>query len=106
MVLSVLSEKYHYVVPANWTSQKFLSSLAKLTLNGIDRIGIASDITTIISNELSVNIRKIFVETHDGIFEGEIELYVHNVSDLNNLIMNISKIKGVDSVKRNENMSN
>lgn len=84
---------------------KFLSSLAKLTLNGIDRIGIASDITDVISKELSVNIRKIFIETHDGIFEGEIELYVHNVNDLNNLIMNISKIKGVDSVKRDEEIS-
>ena len=66
---------------------------------------VAADITTVISNELSVNIRKIFIETHDGIFEGEIELYVHNVNDLNNLIMNISKLKGVDSVKRNEEIT-
>ncbi|MBU8892485.1 MAG: RelA/SpoT family protein [Bacteroidales bacterium] len=100
--IRLMSSEGNYIVPAKWTSQKFLSSLAKLTLNGIDRIAIASDITNVISNELTVNIRKIFIETHDGIFEGEIELYVHNVSDLNNLIMNISKIKGVDSVKRNE----
>ncbi len=103
--IKLMSSEGNYIVPAKWTSQKFLSSLAKLTLNGIDRIGIISDITDIISNELSVNIRKIFIETHDGIFEGEIELYVHNVTDLNNLIMNISKIKGVDSVKRSEEIS-
>ncbi len=54
---------------------------------------------------LSVNIRILIIETHDGIFEGELELYVHNVKDLNNLIMNISKIKGVDSVKRNEELA-
>ncbi|MCK5028486.1 MAG: bifunctional (p)ppGpp synthetase/guanosine-3',5'-bis(diphosphate) 3'-pyrophosphohydrolase [Bacteroidales bacterium] len=100
--IRLMSSEGNYIVPAKWTSQKFLSSLAKLSLNGIDRIGIAADITTVISNELSVNIRKIFIETHDGIFEGEIELYVHNVNDLNNLIMNISKLKGVDSVKRKE----
>ena len=105
IAIRLMSSEGNYIVPAKWTSQKFLSSLAKLSLNGIDRIGIASDITAIISNELSVNIRKIFIETHDGIFEGEIELYVHNVSDLNNLIMNISKIKGVDTVKRNEEIS-
>ncbi|MCB2195065.1 MAG: RelA/SpoT family protein [Bacteroidetes bacterium] len=103
--IKLMSSEGNYIVPARWTSQKYLSSLAKLTLNGIDRIGIASDITSVISNELTVNIRKIFIETHDGIFEGELELYVHNVTDLNNLIMNISKLKGVNSVKRSEEIS-
>lgn len=103
--IRLMSSEGNYIVPAKWISQKFLSSLAKLSLNGIDRIGIVSDITAVISKELSVNIRKILIETHDGIFEGAIELYVHNVSDLNNLIMNISKIKGVDSVKRNEEIA-
>ncbi|MFC2152160.1 RelA/SpoT family protein [Bacteroidota bacterium] len=103
--IRLMSSEGNYIVPAKWTSQKYLSSLAKLSLSGIDRIGITSDITAIISNELTVNIRKIFIETHDGIFEGELELYVHNVKDLNNLIMNISKIKGVDSVKRNEEIA-
>ncbi len=99
-----MSSQGNYIVKVKWTSQKFLSSLAKLNINGIDRIGIASDITSVISEELDVNIRKIFIETHDGIFEGELELYVHSVKDLNNLIMNISKIKGVESVKRKEEM--
>jgi GTP pyrophosphokinase len=101
-----MSSHGNYIVKVKWTSQKFLSSLAKLTINGIDRIGIASDITTVISEELDVNIRKFFIETHDGIFEGDIELYVHSVKDLNNLIMNISKIKGVESVKRKEEIQN
>lgn len=105
IAIRLMSSEGNFIVPAKWTSQKLLSSLAKLTLNGIDRIGVASDITEVISKELTVNIRKIFIETHDGIFEGEIELYVHNVADLNNLIMNISKIKGVDSVKRKEEIS-
>ena len=101
-----MSSQGNYIVKVKWTSQKFLSSLAKLTINGIDRIGIASNITSVISEELDVNIRKIFIETHDGIFEGEIELYVHSVKDLNNLIMNISKIKGVETVKRKEEINN
>jgi len=100
--IKLMSSQGNYIVKVKWTSQKYLSSLAKLTINGIDRIGIASDITTVISEELDVNIRKFLIETHDGIFEGDIELYVHSVKDLNNLIMNISKIKGVESVKRKE----
>ncbi|MDY6802066.1 MAG: RelA/SpoT family protein [Bacteroidota bacterium] len=104
--IKLMSSQGNYIVKVKWTSQKFLSSLAKLTVNGIDRIGIASDITTVITEELDVNIRKFFIETHDGIFEGDIELYVHSVKDLNNLIMNISKIKGVESVKRKEEIQN
>ncbi|MDK2977755.1 MAG: diphosphokinase / guanosine-3,5-bis(diphosphate) 3-diphosphatase [Bacteroidales bacterium] len=104
--IKLMSSQGNYIVKVQWTSQKFLSSLAKLTINGIDRIGIASDITTVISEELDVNIRKFFIETHDGIFEGDIELYVHSVKDLNNLIMNISKIKGVESIKRKEDIQN
>ncbi|MGM0504949.1 MAG: RelA/SpoT family protein [Bacteroidota bacterium] len=104
--IKLMSSQGNYIIKVKWTSQKFLSSLAKLTINGIDRIGIASDITSVISEELDVNIRKIFIETHDGIFEGEIELYVHSVKDLNNLIMDISKIKGVESVKRKEEIRN
>ncbi|NLH55726.1 MAG: hypothetical protein GX467_02530, partial [Rikenellaceae bacterium] len=48
------------------------------------------------------NIRKLNIESHDGIFESSIDLYVHNSSNLNNLIGNVMKIKGVDSVQRVE----
>jgi GTP pyrophosphokinase len=102
--IKLMSSEGNFIVVAKWTSQKFLSFLVKLTLRGIDRLGIASDITDIISKELNVNIRKIYIETHDGIFEGELELYVYNVKNLNNLILNISKVKGVDTVKRNEDI--
>jgi len=44
--------------------------------------------------------RLIHIETHDGIFEGTIDLYVHNTEDLNNLILNLMRTKGVDSVNR------
>ena len=90
------------IITTKWTQHKILSFLAKITLNGIDRIGIASKITKIISDDLDVNMRWIMIESHDGIFEGFIDLYVHSTIDLNNLIMNLMKIKGVESVKRIE----
>jgi len=103
--IKIMSSEGNFIVPVKWTSQKMLSFLAKLSLNGIDRVGIAADITTVISDELNVNIRKIYIETHDGIFEGNLDLYVYSVADLNNLILNISKIKGVNSVKRVEDIA-
>jgi len=102
--IKLMSSQGQYIVPAQWTTHKFLSFLAKLSIKGIDRIGMAKDVTSLISNELNANIRKISFESFDGVFTGYIELYVHNVSDLNNLILNISKIKGVDSVKRFEDV--
>ncbi len=68
----------------------------------MDRIGILSELVKVISDELRVNIRKLHIDSHDGIFESLIDLYVHNISDLNNLVMNVMKIKGIDSVKRVE----
>jgi GTP pyrophosphokinase len=102
--LKLMSSQGQYIVPAKWTTHTYLSFLAKLHIKGIDRIGIAKDITALISNELDANIRKLNIDTVDGMFEGYIELYVHNVSDLNNLILNLSKVKGIDSVKRIEDV--
>ncbi len=102
--IKLMSSDGNHVLSVNWKSHKILSFLSKLQVDGIDRIGIIKDITKIISEVLSVNIRMIHIETYDGIFEGTIELYVHSVADLNNLIMNLGKIKGVNLVKRIENV--
>ncbi len=100
--VKLLSSQGNKVVSAKWTTHKILSYLAKISVVGIDKIGMINDITSIISKELSVNIRTVNFDVHDGIFEGLIDLYVHNTADLNNLIMNLSKIKGIDKVKREE----
>ena len=63
-----------------------------------------SDITMIISKESNVNMRTVHFETKDGIFEGMIHLYVHNTADLNNLMMKIASLKGVENVSRVENL--
>ncbi|KAB2867094.1 MAG: bifunctional (p)ppGpp synthetase/guanosine-3',5'-bis(diphosphate) 3'-pyrophosphohydrolase, partial [Bacteroidales bacterium] len=96
----LMSQYGDKIVSAKWTTHKMLSFLARIDVKGMDRIGIISEITKVISDELMVNIRKFHIESHDGIFEGFIDLYVHDVSHLNNLIMNLMKIKGMDNVKR------
>ena len=96
------SSESEHVVKVEWTSQKILAFLGRIAIKGIDDIGIVNDVTTLISKELNVNMRSINFESHDGIFEGSIDVYVHNTSDLNNLISNISKIKGVTQASRQE----
>lgn len=90
------------LVKVQWTTHKFYSFLVKISISGIDRFGVYNDITTVITKQLNVNIRNINLQSHDGIWEGTIELYVHNTKDLNLLIMNLVKIKGVESVNRVE----
>ena len=90
------------IIPVKWTKHKVLSYLVRIAINGYDRFGVYNNITTVISKELNVNIRTINLHGHDGIFDGTIDIYVHNTSDLNNLIINLKKLKGIEDVRRVE----
>lgn len=102
--VKLLSSQSERIVPTKWTNHKMLSFLVKVGLQGIDRFGIINAITNVITKELSINMRTINMASHDGVFEGEIELYVHSINDLNKMIINLGKIKGVDKVTRIENV--
>ncbi|MBQ1623681.1 MAG: bifunctional (p)ppGpp synthetase/guanosine-3',5'-bis(diphosphate) 3'-pyrophosphohydrolase, partial [Bacteroidales bacterium] len=90
------------IVSAKWSKHFMMSYLARISIEGIDRIGVLSDLTRVISLVLGVNMRKLHIETHDEIFEGFIDLYVHNTDDLDKMIRALAKIKGVERVKRVE----
>lgn len=101
-----LSASYgNLIVNVQWTKHKMYSFLVKLAMSGTDRFGIYNDITTVITKQLNVDIRNVNLGSHDGIWEGTIELYIHDTKDLNNLLMNLSKIKGVNNVQRVESMT-
>ncbi len=104
IAIKYMSQKGNLIVPTKWTAVKLVAYLARLSVNGIDRLGIAGDIINTISKELNVNIRSLNIEAHDGIFEGVFDLYVHNTEDITNLILNLTRIKGVDTVKRVEKL--
>jgi len=103
--IRLMSSEGDKIVSANWESRKILSYLAILTITGFDQIGIVSKITNVISNETNVNMRSVQFETHDGIFEGTIYLYIYNTEDLNNIIEKITEIKGVHTVNRQHGKS-
>ncbi|HBX87727.1 MAG TPA: GTP pyrophosphokinase, partial [Marinilabiliaceae bacterium] len=102
VAIRLMSSHGNRIVSANWESHKILSFLALINISGIDQIGIVSKITKVISDDQNVNMRSIHFDSHDGIFEGTIYLYIHNTEDLNNLIFNIARIKGVHNVTRQE----
>ena len=61
-----------------------------------------NDITRLTSKDLSVNIRRFNLGTEEGIFDGFIDLYVHDIADLDMLINRLKKIPGIDTVIRTD----
>ncbi len=100
IALKIMTNHGDKLVAAKWTQHKVLSYLARIQLNGYDGFGVYNAITNTITKELNISMRTINLHGHDGIFSGTIDLYVHNTSDLNNLILNLMKLKRVDSVHR------
>ena len=86
-----------------WETGKALNFPVNVYSKGIDGIGVLNQVTQIISQQLNVNIHKLNIESNDGIFEGRIQLYVHDVDDVNTICTNLKKIEQIKKVTRIEN---
>ena len=91
------------LLAVQWETGKALYFPVNVYLKGIDSIGILNQVTQIISQQLNVNIHKLNIESNDGIFEGRIQLYVHDVDDVNTICSNLKKIENIKKVTRIEN---
>lgn len=92
------------IVPAKWLSEKQMSYLTEIEIFGIDRVGFLQDLFHVISGELNVNIRQLNIHSHDGIFEGHLTIYVKDKRDLKRIIDQVSKVKGLEKIKRVEHV--
>ncbi|WP_071147858.1 RelA/SpoT family protein [Bacteroides ihuae] len=90
------------IIATSWDTHKTLSFLVYIYVKGIDSVGLLNEITQVISQQLNVNIRKLAIETNDGIFEGKIQLYVHDVEDVKQICDNLLKVNNVKLVTRVE----
>ncbi len=90
------------ILAAQWETGKALDFPVNLYIQGIDAMGILHQVADIVTEQLNVNIRKIFIETTDGLFEGHIQLYVHDVDDVKTIIANLRKIDEMKVVTRVE----
>ncbi len=96
-------EKFGYrIVNARWSGQQNAGGEYPITLRiiGHDDIGIVTNITSVITKENNVNMRSISVDSHDGLFEGNITVMVKEVGQLEQLMRKIRAIKGVKQVLR------
>ncbi|MDR0865110.1 MAG: RelA/SpoT family protein [Candidatus Symbiothrix sp.] len=88
------------IISCDWAGHKTFSFPSTIEVKGIDRMGILNDITQVITNDMSVNMRKLTIESNDGFFEGRIEVSIHDVDDIHKLSTRLQKIKGIKSVVR------
>ncbi|RYZ89853.1 MAG: bifunctional (p)ppGpp synthetase/guanosine-3',5'-bis(diphosphate) 3'-pyrophosphohydrolase, partial [Proteobacteria bacterium] len=98
--VELMSNHGNRIIKAKWTSQKELAFLAGLRITGTDRMGLVNDVTRVISNELNINMRSVTIDSKDGIFEGNIRLYVHDTSHLDTLMRKLERVDGVFDVVR------
>ena len=86
--------------------QSFLKTEGKIVLavaveiKGIDRKGMNFDVTKVITDELDINIHRVTVTADEGIFDGSIELRVHDRSDVKLIMDRLKKVDGIQEVMR------
>lgn len=88
------------IVKVYWNKKSKLGVLASIHIEGIDRMGIFQSIAEVISKEFKVLMRSINFDVKDEVFKGQIDLYVHDINHVNNLITKLVKIKGIEKVNR------
>lgn len=100
VAMKLKSSYGNQIVSASWETHRVLSFPATIEVKGMDRIGILSEITNVISGMLKINISRLTIDTDEGLFTSSITVFVRDVEDVNNLCMNILKIKDVSAVER------
>ena len=96
-----LRSRYAYrIIKAQWISNDEVDFIASINIKGIDSVGLVNKVTQIISKQLHVDIKAINIYTHDGVFEGEITLKVHNETFLSEITKKLEKIEGIVKISR------
>ena len=86
------------ILDAKWNMRKTLFFDATIRLQGIDRVGMLLDISQIISSQMNVNIHKLTIASEEGVFDGTIELRVHDRDDVRLIINQLKKIADIQDV--------
>ena len=96
----LLSNFGHRVVKTKWAKNKEISFLTGVKILGLDDVGVIHKITNLISGELKINIAALTVEAKEGLFEGNVKLYVHDKEELDELVIRLKKLPGIEAVER------
>lgn len=88
------------IVVPKWEADEVNAFPARISVTGIDRVGLLNEITKYVSVIMKVNLRRLVFESQDSIFSGEMDLMVHEKADLERLLKMLQKIDGIQKVIR------
>ncbi|WP_456103170.1 RelA/SpoT family protein [Prevotella sp.] len=86
------------ILDAKWDMHRRLFFDATIEIRGIDRSSMLHDISDVLSDQLGINIRKVTITSDNGIFEGTIELQVHDRKDVQFIVESMKNIKDMQEV--------
>ncbi len=88
------------LVDAKWSMHKQLFFDAIVEIRGIDRKGLLRDVSDVLSEQLGVNIHKVTIGSDNGVFDGSIELRVHDRDEVSIIMDNLKKVKDLQEVQQ------
>ncbi|MBW7674101.1 RelA/SpoT family protein [Chryseobacterium chendengshani] len=96
-----LRAQYDYrVIAAKWVNEESFKNRIKIEIEGLDRMGMINDITTVISGAMGMDMKSMSIESNNGVFTGNINLEVKNRSQLDETFKQLKEINGVSKVIR------
>lgn len=99
---SMASKYGDRIVLPKWIVDTYAAFPVRLQMTGIDRMGLMHEISGSISKEQKISFKSININTHDGIFEGYMDIWVHDLQTLDSVISLLSSINGIQNIKRTE----
>lgn len=96
----LLANYGHRVVKTKWVKNKEISFLTGIKIIGMDDVGVINKITNLISGTLRININALTIEAREGLFEGNVKVYVHDKDELEMLVDHLKSLPGIESVER------
>jgi GTP pyrophosphokinase len=98
-VASRLKSSYgNRILDAKWDMHKQMFFDATIEIRGIDRKGMLQDVAEVISSRMNLNIHKITINSDEGIFDGSIEVKVHDREEVRDIMENLKSIDDLQEV--------
>ena len=88
----------NHILDAKWDMHRKIFFDATVRIQGIDRMGILVDVSRVITSQMNVNIHKLTISAEDGVFDGSIELRVHDRDDVKIIMDELKKIEGIQEI--------
>ena len=86
------------ILDAKWDMHQVMFFDATIEIRGIDRKRMLHDVSEVISDKLDVNIHKMTIESNEGIFDGQIEIRVHDRDEVKKIMGELRKIEDIKEV--------